>query len=71
MDKKQAGEAVFAQAKLWLRQNGHSLDKNSFPHDFPISRRALYGIGKGKWTEAILAKLPFRVTIIYSVSFSA
>jgi hypothetical protein len=71
MDKIQVGEAVFSQAKLWLRQNGYSLDKNSFPADFPVSRRTLYAIAKGQWTESILAKMPFRVTIIYSVSFGA
>ena len=67
MTKKEIGEAILAQAKLHLRQNGYSMD--NFPEDYPISRRSLYEIGNGRWTEAILKKLPFKVVVSYSVSF--
>jgi len=71
MTKKEVGIAVFNEAKKWLLENGASMDAKRFPADFPVSRRTLYAIAKGQWTEAILKKLPFRVTIIYSISFSA
>ena len=71
MTKKEIGQAVFAEAKKWLAKNGASMDTKRFPPDFPVSRRALYNIGKGIWTEAILDRLPFPVSVTYSISFSA
>ena len=71
MTKKEIGQAVFKEAKKWLLENGASMDTKRFPSDFPVSRRTLYAIAKGNWTEATLAKLPFRVTVKYFVSFSA
>ena len=69
MTKKEVGVAVFTQAKKHLRENGASMDIKRFPPDFPVSRRTLYNIGRGIWTEEILLKLPFSVDVTYSVSF--
>jgi hypothetical protein len=59
MNKPETGRQVFAQIKAHLAQSGHSLTKENFPPDFPISRRSCYNIKNGKFSIELIEKLPF------------
>lgn len=69
MNKIETGALIFAKIKAHISESGHSMNVDSFPPNFPISRRSCYNIRHGKWTEELLEKLPFKVTVKYRVEF--
>lgn len=69
MTKQQAGAAIFAAIKTDLKSKGASMTNGRFPKDYPVSQRQCYNIGRGKFNDAILKRLPFVCRLEYSVKF--
>jgi len=65
MTKVEVGQAIFNEIKEHVTRNGGSMAEDCFPSDFPISRRSVYNIRNGEWTEKLIEKLPFRVVVSY------
>lgn len=67
LNKREVGAVLFSRIKEYIEEIGGSMHTSRFPSDFPISRRTVYYIGKGVWTESDLEKLPFRVKVEYTI----
>lgn len=67
LTKKQVGKLILAACKKQLWEQGQHTSDKYFPDDYPVTRRTLYNIANGMWTESILEKLPIKVKVTYNV----